>query len=231
MLEVTNIQKKYGSVVAVNGVDVFLNKGEIIVILGASGCGKTTLLRLIAGFEEPDAGSIYIDGLLASSIDTMIPPHKRKLGMIFQDLALWPHMTVKEHINFGLRGEGLSKRQREEKIRETMKFVSLPDHLHRYPHQLSGGQRQRLAIARTISLEPSIILMDEPLSNLDPDLKNKIRDVILKMKEALQISILYVTHDHDDALLLADRVAIMNHGRIKKIGKKEEIMDQLHSKK
>ncbi|MGA1825401.1 MAG: ABC transporter ATP-binding protein [bacterium] len=224
MLELKEIKKDYGPVRAVAGIDLSLEKGKIMVILGPSGCGKTTLLRLIAGFERPDAGCIYIDGQMVSNHKVMIPPNRRGLGMIFQDLALWPHMTARENINFGLKGMGFSKRQREDKIKKNMEFVKLSNHLNRYPHQLSGGERQRLALARTISLEPRIILMDEPLTNLDPRLRSTIRDVILRLNKELQASILYVTHNYEDATLLADRIAVMKQGRIEKIGLSSEVL-------
>ena len=192
-------------------------------MLGPSGCGKTTLLRMIAGLERPDEGRVLIDGIEVSSPNKMVPPFKRKLSMIFQDLALWPHMTVKGNIKFVME-KNLTKDILREEIHEILEKVNLIGFNNRYPHQLSGGEKQRLAIARALASRPAYLLMDEPFSNLDSLLKEELQNVVIKLKKDSQIGIIYVTHNIDEALILANRIAIMNKGRIEQMGTKDELL-------
>ena len=192
MIALNHLTKKYDGIAAVNDVCLEIEKEERVAIIGPSGSGKTTLLRLIAGLETPDAGAININSQVAStSGKIIIPPGKRKLGMIFQDLALWPHMTVIENLEFGLKCQGIMKNRRKEKIESVLTMIRLNGHLNRYPQSLSGGEKQRVALARTIILEPEIMLMDEPLSSLDTVLKNEIMDIILSLVKRLKMVMIY----------------------------------------
>jgi len=221
MLQVKELGKRYGHIQAIQEISFGVAQAEILAILGPSGCGKTTLLRLIAGFEKPDSGTVWINGNEVSTPNRLVPPFKRVISMIFQDLALWPHMTVKDHIRFALGKK--NQKNREEKVEKILSEVSLTGFYNRYPHQLSGGERQRLAIARALAPEPAYLLMDEPFTNLDPILKGELENVIMQLKTELNIGILYVTHSIDEAFTLADSMAVMNQGKIEQIGKKEDI--------
>ena len=200
MIELFTLSKRYGPILAVNQVSLKIEKGECFTLLGPSGCGKTTLLRLIAGFEVPDEGKIFIEGREVSNPKKVEHPSNRHVGMIFQDLALWPHMTVKENIAFGLKGNKMRREDRERKIKKILSTINLEGHLNRYPHQLSGGEKQRLAIARALSLKPHILLLDEPLASLDPLLSKELQKTILNLQKELQITLIYVTHDQRKAL-------------------------------
>lgn len=223
MLRTENLTKRYSRLEAVKDVTLHIFRGEILTVLGPSGCGKTTLLRMIAGLERPDEGRVLIDGIEVSSPNKMVPPFKRKLSMIFQDLALWPHMTVKGNIKFVME-KNLTKDMLREEIHEILEKVNLIGFNNRYPHQLSGGEKQRLAIARALASRPAYLLMDEPFSNLDSLLKEELQNVVIKLKKDSQIGIIYVTHNIDEALILANRIAIMNKGRIEQMGTKDELL-------
>lgn len=223
MVELKNVTKSFTRVMTVDGVSFEVKDAEHLSILGPSGCGKTTLLRLIAGFEAPDYGKIFIDGREVSSSQKMVAPNKRKIGMVFQDLALWPHMSVRENIEFGLESQSLSRRQREEKIKEVLNLVVLTRHIDCYPSYLSGGEQQRVALARALVLEPEILLMDEPLSDLDLQLKKELQKVIVDLQQRMKITTIYVTHNQDEAFSMADRIAVMNQGRIEQIGRVEDL--------
>ncbi|RKX66862.1 MAG: hypothetical protein DRP41_01515 [Thermodesulfobacteriota bacterium] len=223
MLRTENLTKRYSRLEAVKDVTLHIFRGEILTVLGPSGCGKTTLLRMIAGLERPDEGRVLIDGIEVSSPNKMVPPFKRKLSMIFQDLALWPHMTVKGNIKFVME-KNLTKDILREEIHEILEKVNLIGFNNRYPHQLSGGEKQRLAIARALASRPAYLLMDEPFSNLDLLLKEELQNVVIKLKKDSQIGIIYVTHNIDEALILANRIAIMNKGRIEQMGTKDELL-------
>ncbi len=223
MLRTENLTKRYSRLEAVKDVTLHIFRGEILTVLGPSGCGKTTLLRMIAGLERPDEGRVLIDGIEVSSPNKMVPPFKRKLSMIFQDLALWPHMTVKGNIKFVME-KNLTKDILREEIHEILEKVNLIGFNNRYPHQLSGGEKQRLAIARALASRPAYLLMDEPFSNLDSLLKEELQNVVIKLKKDSQIGIIYVTHNIDEALILANRIAIMNKGRIEQMGTKDELL-------
>ena len=222
MINIKALTKKYNSLIAVDNMTLQVLEGEHLCLLGPSGCGKTTLLRLIAGFEEPDSGEIIINGRTVSAPGKIIPSHQRKLGMVFQDLALWPHMTVRENIEFGIKKD-LSRKERMQKIDKVLNLVSLNRHLNFYPNELSGGEKQRVALARTLILEPEILLMDEPLSSLDFQLKEELEKVIIELQKRLNITTVYVTHDQNEAIAMADRIAIMSKGRVEQIGTMEEL--------
>lgn len=212
MIEVKGISKAYAKTQVLDRVSVTLEKGAVLVILGASGCGKTTFLRLLAGFDRPDQGEIILDDRLVSSKSFCLDPSERKLGMIFQELALWPHMTVFDNVAFAAEKLPVSKQDRADLVNETLNQVSLLNYAKSYPSCLSGGERQRLAIARAIISTPDIILMDEPFNNLDPITKAEILKLILLLKERFNMTIIYVTHNFDEVFNLAHRIVIMQNG-------------------
>ena len=225
MIRIENLRKTYGEVEALQEITLELSSSEILAVVGPSGCGKTTLLRVIAGFESPDEGTVLIDGVEVSTPGHMVAPYNRGLSMIFQDLALWPHMTVSEHIEFVRRKDRPSKKVLRSETQGILQDVNLNDHHRRYPHELSGGEKQRLAIARALASKPSYLLMDEPFSSLDSILKKELQSLIIGLKNGPQIGIVYVTHNMEEALILADRIAIMNTGRLEQIGGKKTICD------
>ncbi len=208
-----SVSKSYGGVKVLDQVSLEINEGERIVLLGASGCGKTTILRLIAGFIVPDTGSISIaEELVAKDGKIFKQPEQRNLGMVFQDLALWPHLSVKGNVEFGLKAKGLPKAEREKRIKETLDLVSLENFINKKPGELSGGQQQRVALARVLALEPAVILMDEPLSSLDTELNVRLRKEIIQLQEKLGYSLLYVTHNETEAREIATRVVRVQEG-------------------
>lgn len=215
MIEVNNLRKAYESARVLEQVSVNLEKGGVLGVLGASGCGKTTFLRLLAGFERLDRGEIILDGRLASSKTCHLEPGERKLGMIFQDLALWPHMSVFDNVAFAVGKFSLSKRACTDLVRETLNEVSLLNYEKSYPSCLSGGERQRLAIARAIVSKPDILLMDEPFNNLDPITKAEMVKLILTLKERFDMTIIYATHNVDEIFDLAHRIVVMRNGSFK----------------
>ncbi len=209
-----DVSKGYPEGKVLDGLSLGVEAGERLVILGPSGCGKTTLLRLIAGFIAPDTGSIHLEGVPVSRAGRILtPPEKRHLGMVFQDLALWPHLSVRGNIEFGLRARGLPRKERARKVRDMLGLVGLEGLEARRPHQLSGGQQQRVALARALALEPRILLMDEPLSSLDPALNLRMRREILRLQEQLGFTLLYVTHHREEAFDIATRVVFMHRGK------------------
>jgi ABC-type Fe3+/spermidine/putrescine transport system ATPase subunit len=228
MLAVEGITKKYGDAVALAGVSFELLTSELLAVVGPSGSGKSTLLRVITGFERPDSGKVLIDGMEASTPSYIMPPHLRNISLIFQDLALWPHMSASEHIEFVLQRENLAKNELRSRTHWILEKVSLHNYKGRYPHELSGGERQRLAIARSIASNPACLLMDEPFSNVDTILKEDLQELVFKLKNELQTSIIYVTHNIEEALLLADRLAIINEGKILQIDKKDKVVEEPH---
>ena len=200
-----------------------VQKGERLVLLGPSGCGKTTILRLIAGFIAPQQGSIAIEGKIVSQNGTILAtPEQRNLGMVFQDLALWPHFSVKGNIEFGLKAQGISRQVREEKIRKILGLTGLQGYEKRMPSELSGGQQQRVALARALVLEPHILLMDEPLSSLDWELNRRLRQEILTLQKKLSFTMLYVTHNREEAFEIATRIVILERGEIQMDGSPKE---------
>jgi putative spermidine/putrescine transport system ATP-binding protein len=219
------VRKAYGEVVAVAGVDLEISSGEFFTLLGPSGSGKTTTLRLIAGFERPDAGRIE----LAGKDVTGVPPYARDVNTVFQDYALFPHMTVAENIGYGLRVRGVPKRERIAKVEEALKIVRLPGLGPRKPVQLSGGQRQRVALARAIVNSPSVLLLDEPLGALDLKLRQEMQIELKRIQREVSevgITFVYVTHDQEEALTMSDRIAVFNEGRIEQVGSAAEVYER-----
>ena len=222
MIELKGISHSYKSKEVLNNLNLQIEANKLTCLLGGSGCGKTTILRLIAGLEIPKSGKIIIENKIATENEQIIiPPHKRNTGFIFQDLALWPHFTVYKNIAFGLTER--KNKNVKEKVFDMLKFFGLQDHTDKYPHQLSGGQKQLVAIARSLVLEPKILLMDEPLANIDVKLKRRILEYIENLKKKFNLTIVYVTHDHKEAFAIADKIIVMDTGRIEDIGTVEEI--------
>lgn len=219
-----SVSKFYDDRPAVCNFSLNISMGERIVILGPSGCGKTTVLRLLAGFITPDEGSIEINGeVVAAKGQNLTEPERRNLGMVFQDLALWPHLTVKGNLEFGLKAQGLGARQRSDKVIEMLKLVHMEPYIKSRPEQLSGGQQQRVALARALILQPKALLMDEPLSSLDVELRNRLRKEILRLQKEIGFTLLYVTHNHEEAFAIGNRVVVMRQGKIERIGPFDQI--------
>jgi iron(III) transport system ATP-binding protein len=223
---IRGLTKRYGDVAAVEALDLEVAPGELVALLGPSGCGKTTTLRLVAGFLTPEAGEIRVGERRLSSPDAVVPPEHRKMAMIFQSYALWPHMTVAQNVAYGLRfGLRLDRADRERRVREILKAVQLAGYESRYPGELSGGQQQRVAVARALVVEPEILLLDEPLSNLDANLREEMRFEIRRLHEAFGITTLYVTHDQAEAMVISDRIAVLERGRVAQVGTAEELFE------
>lgn len=223
-LTITSVTKSYNRQSVLHDFSLEIEKGERLVILGPSGCGKTTVLRLLAGFMAPDSGSISIEGdLVAADGKTIKGPEARNFGMVFQDLALWPHLSVKGNLEFGLKAKNITKEKREQWISEMLDLVQMNEYIHAKPGELSGGQQQRVALARALVLHPKALLMDEPLSSLDVDLNERIRKEILRLHNTLGFTLIYVTHDREEALDIGTRVLIMKKGRIEQSGSIKEI--------
>jgi iron(III) transport system ATP-binding protein len=209
-LELQGVERRYGQITAVNGVHLAVRQGELLALLGPSGCGKTTTLRLIAGFEAPDAGSITIAGQRVADRSTLMPPERRKVGMVFQDYALFPHLSVAENVAFGVR----KAPDRARIVADALALVGLTGLENRMPSQLSGGQQQRVALARALAPRPDLVLLDEPFSNLDPHLRSQVRDEVRAILRRAGATAVLVTHDQEEALTLTDRVAVMFDGRV-----------------
>lgn len=225
--KVQNLMMTYGNNYALQDINITVHDGEFLAILGPSGCGKTTLLRLLAGFLKPTSGDIYIGGELVASASTFLSPRERNLGMVFQNYALWPHMTVRKNIEFPIiNGKTVSKQLKNnivEKVNQLIDIVGLQGLDNRYPSELSGGQRQRVALARALASEPKLLLMDEPLSNLDAELKVIMREEIRRIHKETNTTVIYVTHDQQEALSLADKMVILHKGNLQQIGSPQEI--------
>ena len=221
-IAVSNLGKRFGTNVVVERASFTIEEGELFTLLGPSGCGKTTLLRLIAGFYAPDAGEVRFDDRVVNTV----PPHERGIGMVFQNYALWPHMTVAQNIAYGLKLRKLSKDAIEKRSREVLEKVKLSGLEGRYPGQISGGQQQRVALARALVLNPKILLLDEPLSNLDAKIRVQVRAEIRKLQKELGITTVYVTHDQEEALTLSDRIAVFNQGRVFQVGPPKELYER-----
>ena len=220
-VKITGLRKSYGTVAAVDGVDLEIARGEFFTMLGPSGSGKTTTLRMIAGFERPDAGTIELGGKDVSSL----PPFDRDVNTVFQDYALFPHMTVRENVEYGLRVRKVPKAERHERVKEVLRVVRLGDYGDRKPGQLSGGQRQRVALARAIVNRPRALLLDEPLGALDLKLRQELQIELKQLQQELGMTFVYVTHDQEEALTMSDRIAVFNEGRIVQIGRPAEVYE------
>jgi iron(III) transport system ATP-binding protein len=218
-LVLENISKHFGSLVAVQNVDLVIEPGEFVCFLGPSGCGKTTLLRIITGFEQQTIGNLIYDGNVINDVI----PQKRDFGIVFQSYALFPNMTVHQNIAFGLKMRKVPKKLSDERVSEILQLMGLTDWVGHYPSQLSGGQQQRVALGRALAINPKVLLLDEPLSALDAKIRLRLRIVIKKLQEELGITMIYVTHDQEEALALADRVVVMRDGEIRQIGTPWEI--------
>lgn len=223
-VECTHVSKRYGDDVGADDIDLGLQPGEMLSIVGPSGSGKTTTIRLVAGFETLDAGEIKLDGRTVSSTTQHIAPEKRNVGMVFQEHALFPHKNVGENVAFGLHK--MSRRDRRQRLSEFLELARLTRLETRYPHELSGGQQQRVALARALAPEPKVLLLDEPFSNLDADLRGRIRDEVKDILSRADVTVVFVTHDQEEALFMGDAVAVMNEGRVEQIGKPEEVFHE-----
>jgi iron(III) transport system ATP-binding protein len=218
MVCVHGVSKRFGAVSAVARAELCLEQGEFVALVGPSACGKTTLLRLVAGFEHPDEGEIRLAGQLVAGDRRFTPPERRHVGMVFQDYALFPHLTVAQNVGFGV-----ARRERSARVAELLDFVGLGDCSSRYPHELSGGQQQRVALARALAPRPSVVLLDEPWSNIDPLLRGSMRGELAAIVRAAEVTVLLVTHDREEAFSLADRVAVMRDGAVVETGTPETL--------
>jgi putative spermidine/putrescine transport system ATP-binding protein len=218
MISISNLSKKFGDVVAVDQVSLEVKNGEFLTLLGPSGSGKTTVLRMIAGFEKPDSGTIKLDGQEV----TNLPPYERDVNTVFQDYALFPHMSVIENIEYGLLVKGIEKSERKKRAEEALAQVQLPDYGDRKPAQLSGGQRQRVALARALVNRPKVLLLDEPLGALDLKLREQMQIELKALQRSVGITFIFVTHDQEEALTMSDRIAVFNEGKIVQIGNPRE---------
>jgi len=211
------ISKQFDDQTVLHDLSMEIRTAERVVLAGLSGCGKTTILRLIAGFLAPDTGKVWIQGNCVSEPGTiLVPPERRNIGMVFQDLALWPHMTVKQNLTFGLRAKKIPASEQDARIHQLMKIMNMSETLHKYPGNLSGGQQQRVALARALILQPGILLMDEPLSSLDEMLRQQLKQEILKLHETLGFTLVYVTHRQDEVKELGSSVFYLQKGHIEK---------------
>jgi len=221
-VELTGLRRSYGDVHALDGLDLHLHPGELVVLLGPSGCGKTTALRILAGLEQPDAGTVRVGG----EDLTRVPANKRDMGMVFQAYSLFPNLTVAENVAFGLRVRGRDKGERRGRATELLELVGLADRAQRYPHQLSGGQQQRVALARALAVAPQVLLLDEPLSALDAQVRVQLREEIRRIQLELGITTVFVTHDQAEALSVADRVGVLRAGRLEQIAGPDELYER-----
>ena len=224
-IEIRNLFKRFKEVVAINRIQLQVDQGEMLTLLGPSGCGKTTTLRCIAGLEKPDEGDIVIDGKPMLS-EGFVPSSKRGIGMVFQNYAVWPHMKVFNNIVYGLKLQKLPRQEIQQKAQQVLELVGLEGLEDRYPSQLSGGQQQRVALARALVTNPKVLLLDEPLSNLDAKLREELRFEIKNLVRRMGITSVYVTHDQAEAMVISDRIAVMDSGNVVQIGKPEEIYEK-----
>ena len=221
-VELHRVVKRFGTLIAVDHLNLAVARGQFLTLLGPSGCGKTTTLRMIGGFEYPDAGEIVIRGQPMGRT----PPYRRPTSMVFQNYALFPHLTVKENIAYGLRERGVDRQTIERRVREMLDLVSLSGLGDRYPRQLSGGQQQRVALARSLVIEPAVLLLDEPLGALDLKLRQQMQLELKRIQLRVGITFIYVTHDQEEAMTMSDVIAVMNHGRIEQLGPPEELFER-----
>lgn len=221
-VEIRDLTKKYSNGDGVSNINLNIEEGEILTMLGPSGCGKSTILRTIAGFNEANSGHIFVDG----QDITNLPPEKRPTGMVFQSYNLWPHMTVYENLAFGLKLKKVPKEQIDKEIKEMLELIKMPNVAKKYPSQLSGGQQQRIAIARTLLLKPAVLLLDEPFSALDAKIRMQMREELKKIQSQLKITVIFVTHDQEEAMAISHRIVVMNKGCFEQVGTPSEIYDQ-----
>ncbi|MFB6519972.1 ABC transporter ATP-binding protein [Streptomyces sp. NPDC056401] len=221
-VEFRGLRRAFGSTVALDGLDLTIEPGELVALLGPSGCGKTTALRVVAGFEQPDSGEVLLDG----QDITRIPANRRDAGMVFQSYSLFPNLSARDNVAFGLRVRKVGAAARRERAAELLDLVGLPDHGDRYPHQMSGGQQQRVALARALALRPRVLLLDEPLSALDAKVRAGLREEIRRLQLSLGITTVFVTHDQEEALSMADRVAVLNAGRLEQCAAPAELYER-----
>ncbi len=226
LIEFRNVTKRFGSFVAVDGQSLSIYEREFHALLGPSGCGKTTLLRMLAGFEEPSEGDLLLDGVSLRGV----PPHKRPVNMMFQSYALFPHMSVERNIGFGLRQEGMPRGEIADRVADMLRLTKLENFARRKPDQLSGGQRQRVALARALAKRPKVLLLDEPLGALDKKLREETQFELMNLQETLGLTFLIVTHDQEEAMTVADRISVMNHGRIVQVAPPAEIYEAPNSR-
>ncbi len=220
-VETRELTKLYGGSPTISALDITVQKGHILALVGPSGSGKTTLLRLIAGLEQPDAGQVILSGNVVADHDQFLPPEKRRVGMVFQEYALFPRLTVADNVGFGL--DAMTRSDRQERVLEMLAVVGLAGYTHRYPHELSGGERQRVALARALAPEPVILLLDEPFSSLDADRRLQVKEEVRGILKQLGATAIFVTHDQEEALYMGDRLGIMNKGCLEQIGTPEAV--------
>jgi putative spermidine/putrescine transport system ATP-binding protein len=221
-VEFRALTRRFGQVAALDSLDLAIRPGELLALLGPSGCGKTTALRVLAGFETPDGGSVLVDGTDISGV----PAHRRDIGMVFQSYSLFPHLSALDNVAFGLRMRGVGGTERRARAAELLELIGLPQHGDRYPHELSGGQQQRIALARALALRPRVLLLDEPLSALDAKVRVQLREEIRNLQRELGITTLFVTHDQEEALSIADRVAVLRSGRLEQCAEPGELYER-----
>ncbi len=225
-IEISGLIKRFGAFEALKGIDVSVEEKEFVTFLGPSGCGKTTTLRVLAGFLAPDGGSVSVGGEAMSSAEHVVPPERRRMGMVFQNYAVWPHKSVHENVAFGLRYLKLDRRQRATRVEQILASMGLDGLEGRNPSELSGGQQQRVALARSLVVEPSILLLDEPLSNLDAKLRERMRSELKSLQRRTGITFVYVTHDQAEAMALSDRIVVFRGGTIQQIGSPREVYER-----
>lgn len=225
-IEICNVTKRFGTNLVVDDIGLTITDKEFVTLLGPSGCGKTTILRMIAGFLQPDAGEVRVGGQLISSATYMLPPERRNMGMVFQNYAVWPHMNVNQNVAFGLEMKKVAKNQISARIERMLDMIGLAGLGQRYPAQLSGGQQQRVALARSLVVEPTILLLDEPLSNLDAKLREQMRFTLKDLQRRTGITFVYVTHDQAEAMAMSDRVAVIQHGKIQQFASPREVYEK-----
>jgi iron(III) transport system ATP-binding protein len=229
VVELESLTKRFGEATAVDDLTLTIAHGSLVCLLGPSGCGKTTTLRLVAGFIDPDRGTIRVGDRTVSEPGRSVPPERRRMSMIFQSYALWPHMTIADNVGYGLRLRRVERAERERRVAAILDVAHLSELAERYPHELSGGQQQRAALARALIVEPETLLLDEPLSNLDANLREEMRFEIRRLHDTYKYTTVYVTHDQAEAMTTADTIVVMNRGRVEQVGSPEDIYQRPRS--